>query len=44
MLGTHKIVVDEWSEVWDLLKPYADESFWQLPDLNPEKNVIIRVD
>ena len=41
MLGTHKIVVDEWSEVWDLLKPYADESFWQMPDLNPENIYIV---
>ena len=32
MLGTHKLVVDEWAEVWDLLKPYADESFWQWPE------------
>jgi hypothetical protein len=32
MLGTHKLIVDEWAEVWDLLKPYADESFWQWPD------------
>ena len=31
MLGNHKIIVDEWAEVWDLLKPYADESFWQWP-------------
>jgi hypothetical protein len=31
MLGTHKLIVDEWAEVWDLLKPYADESFWQWP-------------
>lgn len=29
MLGPYKIIVDEWSEVWDLLKPYADGSFWQ---------------
>jgi hypothetical protein len=41
MLGTHRIIVDEWSEVWDLLKPYADESFWQLPDLNPENIYIV---
>ena len=33
MLGQHKIVVDQWAEVWDLLKPYADESFWQWPDV-----------
>jgi hypothetical protein len=32
MLGNHKIIVDEWAEVWDLLKPYADSSFWQWPN------------
>jgi hypothetical protein len=32
MIGTHKLVVDEWAEVWDLLKPYADDSFWQWPE------------
>jgi hypothetical protein len=32
MLGPYKLIVDEWSEVWDLLKPYADNSFWQWPD------------
>jgi hypothetical protein len=31
MLGTHKLIVDEWAEVYDLLKPYADASFWQWP-------------
>lgn len=31
MLGTHKLIVDEWAEVWDLLKPYADDSFWEWP-------------
>ena len=41
MLGPHKIIVDEWSEVWDLLKPYADESFWTMPDLNPENIYIV---
>lgn len=41
MLGTHKIVVDEWAEVWDLLKPYADESFWQMPDLDPDNIYIM---
>lgn len=35
MLGTHKIIVDEWAEVWDLLKPYADGSFWRWSDLDP---------
>jgi hypothetical protein len=41
MLGTHKLIVDEWAEVWDLLKPYADSSFWQMPDLDPANTYII---
>jgi hypothetical protein len=32
MLGPHKLIVDEWAEVWDLLEPYADEKFWQWPE------------
>lgn len=32
MLGQHTIAVDEWAEVWDLLKPHADQSFWQWPE------------
>jgi hypothetical protein len=36
MLGSHKIAVDTWAEVYDLLKPYADEEFWQWPaELDP---------
>jgi len=31
MLGSHKIIVDTWAEVYDLLKPYADGEFWQWP-------------
>lgn len=31
MLGNHQIYVDEWAEVYDLLEPYADSSFWQWP-------------
>jgi hypothetical protein len=31
MLGNRKIIVDEWAEVWDLLKSSADGSFWQWP-------------
>ena len=34
-------MVDEWAEVWDLLKPYADASFWQLPELDPANIYII---
>ena len=42
MLGNRKIIVDEWAEVWDLLKPYADESFWQWPNqLDPEATYIV---
>ena len=41
MLGKHKIIVDEWAEVWDLLKPYADGSFWQMPDLDPANTYIV---
>lgn len=42
MLGQHKIIVDEWAETWDLLKPYADGSFWQWPqELDPEAIYIV---
>lgn len=41
MLGKHKIIVDEWAEVWDLLRPYADGSFWQMPTLDPANIYII---
>jgi uncharacterized protein YggL (DUF469 family) len=42
MLGNRRIIVDEWAEVWDLLKPYADESFWQWPkELDPTAIYIV---
>jgi len=43
MLGNHRIIVDEWAEVWDLLKPYADHSFWRWSDLtlNPDAVYIV---
>ena len=42
MLGNRKIIVDEWAEVWDLLKPYADSSFWQWPaELDPKMVYIV---
>lgn len=34
MLGQHKIVCDEWAEVWDLLRPYADAHFWRWQDVD----------
>lgn len=36
MLGKHKIICDEWAEVWDLLRPYADGSFWRWSDVDPD--------
>lgn len=43
MLGSHRLVVDEWAEVWDLLKPHADASFWQWSDVkfDPQSYYII---
>ena len=42
MLGSHKIIVDTWAEVYDLLKPYADEEFWQWPaELDPDSVYIV---
>ena len=42
MLGSHKLAVDTWAEVWDLLKPYADEEFWQWPtELDPDTVYIV---
>ena len=42
MLGNRKIIVDEWAEVWDLLKSSADGSFWQWPEqLDPEAVYIV---
>jgi hypothetical protein len=33
MLGPHKIIIDEWAEVVDLLDPYADGEFWTWADV-----------
>jgi len=42
MLGQHRIIVDEWAETWDLLKPSADASFWQWPEtLDPAAVYIV---
>ena len=38
MLGNRKIIVDEWAEVWDLLKTHADGSFWQWSDVALDPN------
>lgn len=42
MLGPYRLVVDQWAEVWDLLQPYADESFWQWPStIDPGAKYIV---
>ena len=42
MLGNRKIIVDEWAEIWDLLKTHADGSFWQWPtELDSESVYIV---
>lgn len=33
MLGTHKIIVDTFAEVFDLLEPYSDGEFWNWADV-----------
>ena len=33
MLHNRKIVLDQWSEVYDLLHEYADEEFWRFSDI-----------
>ena len=34
MLGKHRIVLDQWSEVYDLLCDHADEEFWRFAELD----------
>lgn len=34
MLGQHKLIIDEWAEVVDLLDPYADGEFWTWADVD----------
>ena len=38
MLGQHKIIIDEWAEVVDLLDPYADGEFWTWTDIDFDPN------
>ena len=38
MLGQHKIIIDEWAEVVDLLDPYADGEFWTWADVDFDPN------
>ena len=43
MLGKHRIVLDQWSEVYDLLRDRADQEFWRFSELefDPEAVTII---
>jgi hypothetical protein len=40
MLGNYRIVLDQWSEVYDLLRDYADEEFWQFADVEFDPRAI----
>jgi hypothetical protein len=35
-----KLVIDTWSEVYDLLKPYADGEFWNWAEVTPDPNTV----
>lgn len=43
MLGRYRIVIDQWSEVYDLLQDYADDAYWKFSDIefDPEAITII---
>ena len=40
MLGKHRIVLDQWSEVYDLLRDHADEEFWRFAELDFDPKAI----
>lgn len=40
MLGKHRIVLDQWSEVYDLLRQYADEEFWRFSELEFDPDAV----
>ena len=40
MLGNYRIVIDQWSEVYDLLRNHADEEFWRFADLEFDPDAI----
>lgn len=43
MLGNRRLVIDEWAEVYDLLRDFADEKFWQWTDVqfDPDARYIV---
>lgn len=43
MLGQHKIIIDSWAEVSDLLRPWADGEFWDFNsvDIDPAAIYIV---
>lgn len=41
MPGIRKLVLDTFCEVYDLLEPWADESFWNLENLNIRSDSVI---
>jgi hypothetical protein len=40
MLGKHRIILDQWSEVYDLLRDYADAEFWRFSELEFDPDAV----
>jgi hypothetical protein len=40
MLGTHKLIVDTFCEVYDLLRPWCDQDFWDFENHTPVPGAI----
>ena len=40
MLGNRKLILDTWCEVYDLLKPWCDEEFWQFDQHQVQKDAV----
>ena len=40
MLGKHRIILDQWSEVYDLLRDHADQEFWRFAELEFDPTAI----
>jgi hypothetical protein len=40
MLGPHKLVIDEWAEIFDILKTQADSTFWRFDQIEFDPDAI----
>lgn len=43
MLGNRKLIVDAFCEVYDLIKHWVDDSFWDFSQVQPENNAIYMI-